>query len=86
METLLHQLVQAITEAKDASDRQFTAIRWDKEKNMRRSKNLRETLDRRVKQARLTEFKKEGNEKQFKFNDERVEKSESAEADLEQVV
>lgn len=83
------QLMAAIAdESKAASEAQFNNIKEDIKRNQDEMKKTQEEMTqnvvRRVKRSRPAEFKRKGNEKQFRFNDEVVEKLESVEADLEQ--
>ena len=82
------QLMTAIAESKAASESQFKAIKEEIKRNQDEMKKTQEEMTqnvvRRVKRSRPAEFKRKGNEKQFRFNDEVVEKLESVEAELEQ--
>ena len=82
------ELMAAINESKTAAENQFKAIKEEIKRNQDEMKKTQEEMTqsvvRKVKQSRPAEFKRKGSEKQFRFNDEVVEKLEQAEADLEQ--
>ncbi len=82
------EIMDAITASKTAAENQFKnikeKIKWNQDELKRTQEEMTENVVRKVKRSRTTEFKKKGNEKQFRFNDDEVaEKLEAAQADLQ---
>ena len=84
------QLMAAINDSKKAAEAQFKTVKEEIKRNQddmkKTQEEMAESVVKKVKRSRTEEFKRKGNEKQFRFNDEVVEKIETADTDLEQAM
>ena len=72
------ELIEAVNTLRELMERQIKEIREDIKKN---KEEVADTVVKRVKRTLPPEFRRKGNEKQFKFNEGVSEKIEEAEVE-----
>lgn len=77
------ELIEAVNTLRELMERQIKEIREDIKKN---KEEVADTVVKRVKRTLPPEFRRKGNEKQFKFNEGVSEKIEEAEVELGSIV
>ncbi len=80
MEEKIEQLMTTVTESKSAVEDQIRSMREEIKKSQ---EDMAQSVVKQVKRSHTTEFKRKGNEKQYRFNDEVIEKLEATDAELE---